>query len=69
MPTPGGMAGRTSIRARVGRVADRVDRVLDAPLDVLADGLSVDDAQDVLRGDVRIVRKLEDRCHSTPLQT
>ena len=69
MPTPGGTAGQDLDADRVGRVADRVDRLVDAPLDLLADGLSVHDAQDVLRGDVRIGRKLENRRHSTPLQT
>jgi hypothetical protein len=51
VPTPGGSPGEFDA-ARVGRGADRVDRLVDAPLDVFADGLSVHHAQDVLGGDV-----------------
>ena len=55
--------------ARIRRHAEGVDGGVDAPFDLFADGLAVDDAQDVLGETVRIVRKLENCRHSTPPPT
>jgi hypothetical protein len=59
------LLGRQNLdrRARIRGCAERVDRLLDTPGDVLAHRLAVDDAKDVLRRDVRKLGELENRRH------
>jgi hypothetical protein len=59
------LRGRQNLdgRARIRGRAERVDRLLDTPGDVLAHRLAVNDAKDVLRRDIRKFGELEDRRH------